>query len=176
MKRVRGVRAVANDIAVRLLVDRSDSDIAHDAVQALKLSARAENVQVVVHNGRITLTGSVEWFFQKDEAESAVKHVRGVLGTLNYITIKPRSGLRDVQRRIVRALHRNADLDARHISVAVAGDVATLRGTVGSWTQREAAERAAGSAPGITRVDNEIIVVPVAPAEPHEVEPVDEIC
>ena len=174
VKRVRGVRAVANDIEVRLLVDRTDSDIAHDAVQALKtMPALADTVQVVVNNGRITLTGSVEWLCQKDEAENAVKDVRGLLGTLNHITVKPRSGQRDVQRRIARALHRNADIDARHIGVAVADDVATLTGTVGTWMQREAAERAAGSAPGITRVDNEIIVVPV---EPHEVEPVDEIC
>jgi len=92
---------------------------------------------------------------------------------LSYITVTPKAGQRDVQRRIVRALHRTADLDAQHVRVAVSDDVVTLSGTVGSWMQRDAAERAAGSAPGITRVDNEIVVVPT---EPHEFEPPDEIC
>jgi osmotically-inducible protein OsmY len=80
---------------------------------------------------------------------------------------------RDVRRRIVQSLHRNADLDARHIDVAASGDVVTLTGTVSSWSQREAAERGAGSAPGIRHVDNQILVVP---QEPHELEPPDEIC
>ena len=80
---------------------------------------------------------------------------------------------RDVRRRIVQSLHRNADLDARHIDVAVTGDAVSLTGTVASWSQREAAERGAGSAPGIRRVDNQIRVVP---PEPHDFEPPDEIC
>lgn len=174
VKRVRGVRAVANDITVRLLVDRTDTDIAQDTAEALKLRpALADNVQAVVHNGHVTLTGTVDWLFQKEQAENAVRHVRGLLGLLNHITVKPKSGQRDVQRRIVRALHHNADLDARQITVTVSDEVATLTGTVGSWMQRDAAQRAAGSAPGIRRVDNEIVVVP---PEPHEFEPPDEIC
>jgi osmotically-inducible protein OsmY len=173
-KRVRGVRGVANDITVRLLVDRTDADIAHDAVQALKLRpALGDTVQVAVHRGRVTLTGTVEWLFQKDQAAQAVRHVRGLLGVLNHVTVTPKSGQRDVQRRIVRALHHNADLDAGHISVTVNNDVVMLAGTVGSWSQRDAAGRAAGAAPGITRVDNEIVVVP---PEPHEFELPDEIC
>lgn len=78
-----------------------------------------------------------------------------------------------VHRRIVRALHRNADLDARQIEVTVSGDIATLTGTVGSCLQRDAAERGARSAPGIRTVENRIVVVP---AEPHDIEPADEIC
>jgi osmotically-inducible protein OsmY len=92
---------------------------------------------------------------------------------MTIATVTPRASLRNVRRRIVRALHRTADIDARHISVIVNGDVATLKGTVASWMQYEAAERAAGSAQGIKRVDNEIVVEPV---EPHEFEPADEIC
>jgi len=173
-KRVRGVRAVANDITVRLAVERTDTDIAHEAVQALKLlPALGENVQAAVHNGHVTLTGTVEWLFQRQQAETVVRHIRGLLGVFNHITVKPKAGQRDVQRRIVRALHRTADLDAQHISVTVEDDAATLRGTVTSWMQRDAVERAAGSAPGITRIDNQIVVVP---AEPHELEPPDEIC
>ena len=174
VKQVRGVRAVANDITVRLLVGRTDPDIAHDAAQALKLRpSLAENVQAVVDNGRVTLTGTVEWVFQRDHAADAVAHIPGVLGVINQIAVNPKARLRSVQRRIVRALHRNADLDARHMSVIVSDDVVTLKGTVGSWMQRDAAERAAGSAPGIRRVDNEIVV---EPREPHGFEPPDEIC
>lgn len=174
VKQVRGVRAVANDITVRLRVGRTDTDIAHDVAQALKLRpSLAENVQAVVHSGHVTLTGTVEWVFQRDHAANAVTHIPGVLGVANYITVNPHTRLRNVQRRIVRALHRNADLDARHMNVIVSDDVVTLKGTVGSWMQRDAAERAAGSAPGIRRVDNEIVV---EPRGLHEFEPADEIC
>ena len=173
-KRVRGTRAVANDIIVRLLVERTDVDIAHDVAQALTVvPALAEHVQAAVHKGHVTLTGRVEWLFQKQAAESVIHHVRGLLGVCNYITVKARAVQRDVLRRIVRALHHNADIDAQHIFVTVNDDAAVLQGTVTSWAQRDAAERAAGSAPGITRVDNEIVVEPL---EPHELEPPDEIC
>ena len=173
VKGVRGVRAVANDIIVRLAAGRTDPDIARDAAHALKLRpSLAQNVQAVVHNGHVTLTGTVEWWFQKEQAANAVRHVPGILGVANYVTVNPKAGLRDVRRRIARALHQNADVDARHIHVVVNGDVVTLKGTVGSWMQRQAAERAAGTAPGIRRIDNEILV---EPAEPHEFEPPDEI-
>ena len=173
-KRVRGVRAVANDITVRQMVDRTDAEIAHDAVQALSgRPGLSDNVQVAVHRGHVTLTGQVEWLLQKNAAERAVKHVRGLLGVFNHITVTPRAGQRDVRRRIVGALHHHADLDARQITVLVDDDQATLTGTVKTWMQRDAAERAAASAPGITHVDNRIQVVP---AEPCEIEPPDEIC
>jgi osmotically-inducible protein OsmY len=174
VKRVRGVRAVANDITVRLKVGRTDADIAADASRALSLrSDIPENVQVIVHNGHVTLTGKVEWLLQKERAAQAVRHVSGVLGVLNHIDVAPRTMQRDVRRRIAQALHRNADLEARHIDVTVSNDVVTLTGTVRSWLQREAAERAAGSALGIRQVDNQVIVVP---SESYEFEPPDEIC
>jgi osmotically-inducible protein OsmY len=173
-KQVRGVRAVANDIVVRLVVDRTDADIAHNAVGCLKHRPDlADTVQVAVHHGRLTLTGQVAWLLQKEAAEHAVKHVRGVVGIFNHITVKPGTTQRDVQRRIVTALHHNADLDARHITVAVKENTVALTGTVRTWLQREAAERAAASAPGIARVDNQIVVVP---AEPLEADVPDEIC
>jgi osmotically-inducible protein OsmY len=159
------VRAVANDIAVRLRVERTDADIAHDAAQALKLiPALADKVQAAVHSGHITLTGTVEWLYQRQQAENVVRHIRGVAGIFNHITVTPKTGQRDVQRRIVRALHRNDDIDAQHIAVTVNDDVVILRGTVSSLMQRDAVERAAGSAPGIRSIDNQIVVVP---AEPH---------
>ena len=173
-KRVRGVRGVANDITVRLRLDRTDPDIAADAARALALRPEIpDTVQVAVHQRRVALTGTVEWLVQKQFAEMAVAHIRGVRGVSNHIEVAPKTTLRDVRRHIVQALHRNADLDARQIDVTVADDVVTLAGTVGSWSQREAAERGAGSAPGIRDVDNQIVVVP---AEPHELEPPDEIC
>jgi osmotically-inducible protein OsmY len=121
----------------------------------------------------VTLTGHVEWLHQKRQAEAATQHVGGVRAVLNHIDVAPKTAQRDVRRRIIQSLHRNADLDARHIDVALTGDVVTLTGTVGSWSQREAAELGAGSAPGIRQVDNQIRVVP---QEPHEFEPPDEIC
>lgn len=173
-KRVRGVRAVANDVAVRARLDRTDTDIARDAAQALKLiPALADNVQAAVHDGHVTLTGTVEWLYQREDAETAIRHIRGIRGIFNHVAVTPKAGERDVQRRIVRALHRNADIDVQHIAVTVTDDTVILTGTVSSWMQYDAAERAAGSAPGITRVDNQIVVVP---AEPHELEPPDEIC
>jgi osmotically-inducible protein OsmY len=158
-KRVRGVRAVANDIEVRLKLERVDADIAADVGHALKLrSTIPEEVQAAVHQGHVTLTGKVNWLFQKRDAEKAVRHIRGVREVLNYIVVSPRAVERDVRHRIVEALHRNANLDARHVTISVAGDKAILTGTVGSWLQRESAERAAADAPGIAQVENRIVV------------------
>jgi len=173
VKRVRGVRAVANDIKVRPLVEHTDPDIAQAATQALKLVPAFDNITATVHNCRVTLTGTVEWLFQKHHAEIAVQHLRGVVGVFNHVTVTPRSGQRDIQRRIVGALHHNADIDARRIHVAFNEDVVTLTGTVETWAQREAAEQAASCAPGVRHVDNRL---GVEPDEPHEVEPPDEIC
>lgn len=172
-KRVRGVRAVANDITVRLMVERTDADIAADAAAALKLQTTVpDKVQVAVHRGHVGLTGTVEWFTQKEAAAAAVQHVPGVRRVVNYIEVAARPAFRDVHRHIVAALHRNADLDARNLRVVVVDDVVTLTGTVGSWLQREAAERGAGSAQGIRRVENQIVVVPPPLEELDE----EEIC
>ena len=158
-KRVHGVRAVANDIQVRLRLERTDADIAQDAARALQLrSTLPETVQAVVHNGHLTLTGKVEWLYQKTMADRAVRDIRGVRGVANHITVAPKAGVRDVHSRIAKALHQNADVDARQITVIVSGDCATLTGTASTWLQRDAAERAAASAPGIARVDNRIVV------------------
>ena len=173
-KRVRGVRGVANDIDVRLKLERTDTDIAADAVRALELHHTIPDaVQAAVHLGRVTLTGTVDWMFQKYDAERAVRHIRGVRNVINRIAIAPRAVERDVRHRIVESLHRNADLDARHVTVTVTGDHAVLTGTVGTWLQRSSAERAAAGAPGISTVDNQIVVEPAhAPGWDNQ----DEIC
>jgi osmotically-inducible protein OsmY len=171
-KRVRGVRGVANDLEVRLKIERTDADITADVVKALELhSTIPDGVQAAVHSGHVTLTGTVDWMFQKHDAERAVRHVRGVRAVVNRIAIAPRAIERDVRHRIVEALHRNADLDARHIRPTVVGDRATLTGTVDTWLQRETAERAAADAPGIRVVDNRLTIEPH-----HGAEGVDEIC
>jgi osmotically-inducible protein OsmY len=173
-KRVVGVRAVANDIDVRLRLERTDTDIAQDAARALRLlSTIPDGVQAAVHNGRVTLTGTVHWLFQKESAEQAVRHIRGVRNVISYVNVAPGSVARDVRHRIVKALHENADLDARHIQVTVAGDTATLTGTVATWLQRDSAERASASAPGIAHVDNRITV---QPNRDLAVDDLDEIC
>jgi osmotically-inducible protein OsmY len=170
-KRVRGVRAVANDVEVRLKLERTDADIAADVARALVMrSTIPGTVQAAVHHGNVTLTGKVEWLFQSREAEKAVRHLRGVRNVINYITVTPRAVERDVRHRIVEALHRNANIDARHIRVTVSGDKAILSGSVGTWLQRESAERAAADAPGIAHVDNQVVVEPrPAGAVPDEV-------
>lgn len=171
-KRVRGVRAVANDIEVRLKLERTDPEIAADVVRALQLRGTIpDTVQAAVHHGRVTLTGQVDWLFQSRDAEKAVRHIRGVRHVVNYITIAPRAVERDIRHRIVAALHRNANIDARQITVAMDGDRAILTGSVGTWLQRESAERAAADAPGVACVENRILV------EPQSFEAVpDEIC
>ena len=169
-KSVRGVRAVANDLDVRVLVERTDPELAADAVRAMDLRGTIPStVQVTVHAGHITLTGRVNRVVQKMDAESAVRRIKGVRGVHNHITVAGQAVGDDVRHRITTALHRTADIDARHLFVNVEGSVATLKGTVTTWSQRGAAERAAAGAPGITQVDNEIIVEP-------PVELIDEQC
>lgn len=156
-KTVRGVRGVANDLEVRLKVEFTDAEIAGEAVRALELRHNVPpEVQVAVHDGYVTLTGTVTWLFQSQQAEKSVRHVKGVRGVFNHITVRAVSTAKDVRHRIVEALHRNADLDARHIDVAVDGNVATIRGTVSSYAQYETAARACAAAPGIVTVDNRL--------------------
>jgi osmotically-inducible protein OsmY len=172
VKRLRGVRAVANDIIVRLRVARTDTDIAADVAHALRVNASIpEAVQAAVHNAVVTLTGEAQWSFQAREAERTVRHIEGVHALHNYNTVLPGAIAKDVQHRIAEALHHNANVDARRIAVAVDGDTAELTGTAGTWQERETAERAAANAPGIRHVHNNITVVP-PPSDTSE----DELC
>jgi osmotically-inducible protein OsmY len=158
-KRVRSVRAVANDIQVRLRLERTDADIAADAVRALELRITLpQAVQVVVHNGHVTLTGMVPTLFHRVVAENALRHIRGTKGIANHIKVIPTASAKDVRRTIARALHHDATINGRGIEVTVSGHEVTLRGQVGSWHERESAERAAMHAPGITEVHNQILV------------------
>jgi osmotically-inducible protein OsmY len=111
-----------------------------------------------VHNAHVTSTGKLQWLFQKREAEKAARHIRGVRDVRNHIDVAPAAMERDVRHRIAQALHRNANVDAHQITVTVLGNTAILTGEVGTWLQRESAERAAADAPGIAHVDNRITV------------------
>lgn len=173
VKRLRGIRAVANDIVVRLLVARTDEDIALDAARALSLrQSLGDAVQAVVHRGHLTLTGSVTWLYQKYAAEDLVRHIKGVLAVHNHLTVTAQAAERDIKRRITRALHQIADVDIRHIQVTAQRNLVILSGTVTTWSQRDAAELAAIQAPGVTQVDNHITVSPAPLAEDQE----DELC
>jgi osmotically-inducible protein OsmY len=160
-KRVRGVRAVANDIQVRLRVARADDLIAKDIAHALAMRvALPSSIQATVHSGHVTLTGQAPWLFHRGVAETAVRHVPGVIEVINRIEIRPLATYKDVRHRITETLHRIADLNAKHVVVTVKDTTCTLSGHVSSWGQRDAAQRAAEQAPGITRVENLIAVIP----------------
>ena len=159
--RVNGVIAVANEIQVRSLGERTDSDIAAAAVHALSWNSAIPQgkVHVTVDKGWITLKGDVEWQYQRQEAERVVRRLLGVKGVSNLITVKPAATPADLKRKIEDALVRNAQVDAERITVEVQGSKAVLKGKVRSWAEREEAERVAWLAPGITSVDNQISLV-----------------
>jgi osmotically-inducible protein OsmY len=163
-KRVAGVLAVANDIEVRLpaIDQRPDPDIAKAAVAALKseLPISYDKIKIIVKDGWITLEGAAEWQYQKTTAENAVRKVKGVKGVTNVITVKPKVQPSELQRKILEAFKRNAEVDANRITVEASGGDVILKGTVRSWIEREEAERVAWSAPGVTKVEDRIVVSP----------------
>jgi len=161
-KRVGGVRGIANDIEVRLpsSSQRPDPDIARDAVSAIRnqLPFSSESIRAVVNSGWVTLEGTVEWNYQRELAESAVRRLTGVKGVSNLIQVKPKIITSEVKQKIEEALKRSALLDASRITVEANGSEVILRGTVRSWAERQDAERAAWAAPGVTKVDNRLTV------------------
>ena len=163
--RVKGVKAVANDLEVKLPTSssRPDPDIARAALDSLKwnILVPSDRIKVKVEKGWLTLEGDVDWHFQREEAERAVRYLTGVKGVTNLITVHARPTPSDVKRKIKDALERAAEFDAERITVEMDGHTAVLRGTVRSYAEKRDAERAARNAPGVTDVENDLIVEPI---------------
>jgi osmotically-inducible protein OsmY len=160
--RVRGVKAVANELDVRMdqASERTDTDIAAAAIQALEWDAvvPSEKVKVKVSNAWVTLTGEVEWYYQKLDAERVVRRLNGVKGVSNLISIKPLVNASDLEKQIENALIRSAKTDSQNIEVEVRGSKVVLQGKVRSVAESREAERVAWLAPGVTSVDNQLVV------------------
>jgi osmotically-inducible protein OsmY len=161
-RRVRGVKAVANDIEVKLPIsaERTDADIAAAAVHALEWDAMIPNdqVKVTVSKGWVTLDGEVNWQFERDDAERVVRRLTGVKGVTNLVRVKSRPTPSELKQKIEDALVRSAETDAERITVEVQGSKVILKGTVRAWAEKQEAERVAWSAPGVTSVDNRITI------------------
>jgi osmotically-inducible protein OsmY len=163
-KRISGVIGVANDLEVRLpdIDARPDPEIARDAVARIKdeLPDAWEKIRVIVKNARLTLEGEVEWNYQRERAEAAVRGVRGVERVTNAIEVKPQVPPIEIKRKNEEALRRAAQVDPSRVTVEASDGEVILRGAVRSWVERQEAERAAWSAPGVAKVDNRIVVRP----------------
>lgn len=161
-QRVKGVLALATELTVKLPAGhaRDDADIALAAERALEWNVLVPDgrIKVMSGGGWITLTGEVEWEFQRVAAVEAVRNLQGVTGVSNLVTLKPRFTATEIAGKIHEALARQADREARRIEVLVNGSQVTLRGTVHSWAERKAAQGAAWSAPGVATVINNLIV------------------
>lgn len=162
--KIKGVKAIANELEVKLPTtsSRPDPDIARAALDALNwdISVPHDRIKVKVEKGWLTLEGDVDWYYQKEAAERAVRHLTGVKGVSNLIMLRVRPAPSDVKQRIKEALQRGAQVDAEHITVDIEGNQAILRGTVRSYAEMRDAERAARNAPGVTEVKNRLTIDP----------------
>ena len=165
IERVKGVKAIANELTVQLPSSwsRSDSELAHAAAQALDWHTEIprERITATVAGG---LEGAVDWQYQRSAAEAAVRPLFGAKGVTNLVTVNVRPQVSDVRERIVSALRRQAVVDAAGIMVEVHGETVTLRGTVRSFAEKRDAERAAWGAKGVSAVKNELLVEPLIPS------------
>jgi osmotically-inducible protein OsmY len=162
-EKVNGVKAVALDLVVKLGSPfiRTDSDIAHAAIQALKwdLDVPDENIKLRVEDGRVLLEGEVEWQYQRSAAERALRYLYGVKSVSNLISVKPvKVSPVDVSKKIREAFKRSADVDASRITVEARDGTVVLKGSVRSWAERHDAENAAWAAPGVMQVDDRLAV------------------
>ena len=160
--RVYGVKGVAEELIVRYPFDNKvdDTDIAQKALQVLSWDIEVPNdkVKVKVEKGWVTLSGNLDWYFQRTAAEADVRKLQGVTGVINNIVIKPPVQASAVQDKIKAALKRNAQIEADNITVTTDGGKVTLSGKVDTWYERNLVESTAWSAPGVTQVDDHLVV------------------
>lgn len=163
-KRVAGVSAVANDIRVRFGQNSktTDPEIAREAVAALKfeLPMSWDKIKVMVDDAHVRLEGKVEWYFQRERAEAALRRVNGILSLRNHITVVPIVVPGDIKLKIEEAFRRSAEVDASQVKVDATGTEVILSGDVRTLAEREHAQQSAWSAPGVTAVTNNLRVRP----------------
>lgn len=161
-RRVAGVKAIAEEIKVRLASDpkTADHEIAKHILDMLvwNVAVPSDAIKVKVEHGWVTLSGTVDWFYQSDEARKVAGRVTGVTGVSNQITVKQHPQASDIKERIMAAFKRQADFDARSVTVATDGSTVRLGGKVRAWNERGIAERTAWAAPGVTMVVDNIVV------------------
>lgn len=162
VKSLKGVRAVAEEIQVRPEkgAGTADDTIANRALKIIDWSSDVPDgdIKIIVQDGWVTLEGEVDWQYQKETVERAVRKLSGVVGIHNELALRPRVDAVNIQRSIEEALKRNAEVDAEGIHVKVQGDVVKLEGRVHLWRQRQIAERAAWSVPGVKEVIDHILL------------------
>lgn len=161
VNRVRGVRGIAEKIEIRVGHARQEDDqIAKRAVNSLQWDSSVpdEKIKVKVQNGWLTLTGEVDWDFERKAAEHAVRKQSGIIGVTNQIHLKARVQPTDVQQRIENALKRSAELEAKNIHVTVQDGTVKLHGKVKAWYERQLAESAAWAVPGVKAVADELTI------------------
>jgi osmotically-inducible protein OsmY len=161
-KRVFGIKAIANELHVKLASDVriTDEDIARSCLNALRAhsSVPDDKVKLIVTNGWVTLEGLVDWQYQRTAAEAAVRYLMGVRGISNDIALKPRASVADVKEKIEAAFKRSAEIDSRRILVETRDGKVFLRGQVRSWAEKSEAQQAAWAAPGVMSVENDLVV------------------
>jgi osmotically-inducible protein OsmY len=162
-RKVAGVKAVVEDLKVKLLggEERTDEAIARAALNALEWNASVPDgrIKLLVRDGWVTITGNVDWQYQRDAAFDAVSSLKGVVGVSNELAVRPKVKPGDIKSKIESAMQRHALLDSKRIKVSSEGDKVVLSGTVHSWQEKQEAQWAAWSAPGVCDVDNRISVI-----------------
>jgi osmotically-inducible protein OsmY len=163
-RRVYGVRAVADELAVELPSQNlhDDTDIAEAIARLLEWSVTVPRgaVTAKVSRGMVTLEGKVDWAFQLEAASKLVRDLTGVRAVVNLVKVKPKLQGKEIKAKITEALHRQAQLDARRIWLETSNGNVIVHGQVSSWNEAETARKAVAAAPGVTRVDSRLVIVP----------------
>lgn len=161
-KKVTGVKAIAEDIQIGVSPthDKTDTEIAEAVLNALKwhTAVQEEKIKIKVEDGNVRLDGEVEWEYQRSNAKTAIENLSGVKSVINFITVKAKVLAADVTEKIMDAFHRSATIDAACIKPEITGNKVTLLGKVRSVSEKEDAESAAWNAPGVTTVENKLLV------------------